>query len=167
MRLIRYTLAILLISTSGIMALTCDEYKAFWVKDGYTAKKIKPLYKECKDREKRENEYWEWKREAQNQISEVYYIPQNTVVCKTRKRFIRVYNTIYNSGSQYTRREVRNMGCIALEGYSVGRIIKRVKNSKVVQIQFSKPFSNTVILERWVHINSITKWTDHQKQFVK
>jgi len=144
---------------------TCKESKDRWsTMKSLTSEKVNTLYNECLNEEKRATEYWAW-RKSNLSDKGIYYFDKNTIVCVSKEKFIKTYNSILSNGGIYNPKKLRSAGgCTVLQGWSIGRIIKSKQGSNVVQIQYQKPFAKKAVSEGWVHTDTIETLENYKRR---
>lgn len=112
-------------------------------------------------RERMEKEYWDWRERLKEESNDAYMLVANTLVCGSRKNFIKAYNTIRSRGGSYTRDSVSSLGCSTKKYWTIARIIDKKNGSNVVGIQYQAQGPGYPVGKAYVLKNSMQKWNDY------
>lgn len=114
----------------------------------------------------KETEYFEWIADKSNK-EQVYFIPTNTIICKSKEKCRMILNRILSEGGHYDSLTVKRRGGMCLKGWSLGRIIETVHGSSFVKIQYQVPYADKIVSNGWVYIGQIETMESYKKGLIR
>ncbi len=122
---------------------------------------------------KKESAFLKWAEPINNRDlnkrKDAYIMRKHMIMCTNRESFIEIFNTIQGQGGNYNPNTISrrtNSKCIALQKATFGRIVKRVKGSNVVNVEYQPPYEKTVS-EAWTHEGLLQPMQDFLNSLAK
>lgn len=126
--------------------------------------------------------YWEWRDRIykEKNYNDAYFVPKNTITCKRREAFVKIFNFIQDNGGSYNPRKIRDwtqMACNVTRESSIARIIEKGYDERVIKIQRGwrerigeenkDPVIKQHTREGWTHIGLIQPYDEFMKNRLK
>ena len=119
-------------------------------------------------KKRKTDDYFRWRQHITWESEDAYYIPKNAIIANTRVNVIAGYNYVVSNEGVFTKNKLKWIyDCSAMPGWSIGRIIETKKDSNVVKIQFEMPFSNKLVVEKYIVVTMIMSLRDYKKRLAK